>query len=164
LPWGSDKCYASDHVFSVTTYGPTHLASNLLVLSVRGLRKSTKLPTSNSRNLTFGSLHALISSWYFCKFVTALSLSDSSRSFSSASLGHARVVVTVRKLQCFTSSGRTLYISWNGVKFVALHTVVLWLHTACGMTSTHFLFFSPTRIFLIASNIRPLALSTPPLV
>jgi hypothetical protein len=127
-----------------------------------GLHKSTKLATSNSRNLTFRSLHALVSSWYFCMFATTLSLSDSSMSFSLASVGHAGVCVAVRKLQCFTSSGRTtstLYISQNGEKFVALHTVVLCLHTACGMASAYFPFFSPSRIFLIASNIRPFALS-----
>jgi hypothetical protein len=149
------------------TYDPIHLALNLLVFSVRGLRKSTKLPTSNSQNSTFGSLHALVSSWYFCKFATVLSLSDSSRSFSLASLGHAGVPIAVRKLRCFTSSGRTAsapYINRNSVKFVALHTVVLWLHSSCGMTSVHFPFFSPLRIFLIASNIRPLSLSTAPLV
>jgi hypothetical protein len=105
------------------TYGPIHLPSNLSVLSVRGLRKSSKLPTSKSRNLTFGSLHAHVSSWYFCKFARTLSLFDSNRSFSSALLGHARVAIVVLKLRCFTSSRRTAsapYISWNGVKFVAL--------------------------------------------
>jgi hypothetical protein len=83
-------------------------------------------------------------------FPTTLSLFDSSRSFSSASLGHARVPIAVLKFQCFTSSGRTasaLYINWNGMKFVALHTVVLWLHTACGITSVHFPFFSHSMIF-----------------
>jgi hypothetical protein len=144
-------------------YGLNHLASNLPVLLVRGRHKNTRLPTSNFRNLTFGSLHALVSSWYFCKFATALSLSDSNRSFSSALLGHTGTSITVHKLQCFTFSGRTtsaLYISRNGIKFVALHIVVLWLHTACGMISVHFPFFSPSSIFLIASNIRPLTLST----
>jgi hypothetical protein len=137
-------------VFSVTTYGPIHLASNLRVLSVRGLRRSTKLPTSNSCSLTFGSLHALVSFWYFCKFATTLSLFDSRRSFSSALLGHAGVAVAVLKFRCFTSSGRTasaLYINWNIMKFVALHTVVLWLHTACGIMSAHFPFFSHSMIF-----------------
>jgi hypothetical protein len=88
-----------------------------------------------------------------------LSLSDSNKYFSSASLQHAGVTVAIIKLRCFTSSGRTAsapYISQNGKKFVALHTVVLWLRTAWGMTSTHFPFFLPSRIFLIASNIRPL--------
>jgi hypothetical protein len=42
------------------------------------------------------------------------------------------------------------YINWKGVKFVALHTVVLWLHTTVGMSSTHLPFFSPSSIFLIA--------------
>jgi hypothetical protein len=136
------------------------------VLSVRGLCKSTRLPTSSSCNLTFGSLHAFVSSCYSCKFVIALSLSNSSRSFSSASLGHAGASVVVRKLQCFTSSGSIAsapYISQNGVKFVALQTVVLWLHTDCGMTSVHLSFFLPTSIFPIASNIKVLALFTAPL-
>jgi hypothetical protein len=77
-------------------------------------------------------------------------MSDSSRSFSSASLGHVGVTIVVLKLQCITSLGRTAiapYIGQNGMKFVALHTVVLWLHTACGVTFTHFPFFSPSRIF-----------------
>jgi hypothetical protein len=93
----------------------------------------------------------------------ALSLSDSSRSFSSASFGHAGVSVAVHKLWCFISSGSTVsapYINHNGVNFAALHTVVLWLHTAVGMTSAHLPFFSPSSIFLIASKIREFALST----
>jgi hypothetical protein len=113
---------------SVITYGLVHLALNFPVFSVKGLHKSTKFPTSNSRRLTFRSLHAFVSSWYFCKFVMALSLSDSSRSFSSASLRHTWVSIAVWKLQCFISSGSTAsapYISRKGVKFVALHTVVL---------------------------------------
>jgi hypothetical protein len=50
------------------------------------------------------------------------------------------------------------YISQNGVKFVTLETVVVWLHTTLGMTSAHLHFFSPSSIFLIASNIWVLAL------
>jgi hypothetical protein len=49
------------------------------------------------------------------------------------------------------------------VKFVALHTVVLWLHTAVGMTSAHLPFFLPSSIFLITSKIREFALSIAPL-
>jgi hypothetical protein len=150
-------------VFSVITYDPIHLALNLPVFSVRGLRKSTRLPTSNSHNLIFGSLHALVSSWYFCKFVMALSRFDSNKSFPSASLGHEGASFVVHKLQCFTSSSSTAsasYISHKGVEFVALHTVVLWLHTTCGMTSAHLPFFLPLSIFVIASNIRVFALST----
>jgi hypothetical protein len=49
------------------------------------------------------------------------------------------------------------------VEFVALHTVVLWLHTTVGMTFGHLPFFSPSNIFLIASKIRELALSPAPL-
>jgi hypothetical protein len=125
-----------------------------------------RFQTSNSRNLTFGSLHALVSSRYFYRFSTALSLSDSSKSFSLASLGHDGASVAVHKLWCLTSSVSTTstpYINKNGVKLVALHTVVLWLHTAVGMTSAHLPFFSPSSIFLIASNINVLALSTEPL-
>jgi hypothetical protein len=117
-------------------------------------------------HLTFGFLHAFVSSWYFYKFATALSLSGSSRSFSSASLGHTGASVAVCKFQCFTSSGNTasvLYINRNGVKFVALQTIVLWPHTAFSMTSAHLPFFSPSNIFLIASNIKALSLSTAPL-
>jgi hypothetical protein len=72
------KEVAPDLDFSMTTYGLTHLASNLPKLSVRGLRKITKSPTSSSHNLTFRSLHAIVSSWYFYKLATALSLSGSS--------------------------------------------------------------------------------------
>jgi hypothetical protein len=141
----------------ITTYGSVHLASNLSVFSVQGHHKSTRLPTFNSRNLTFGSLQVLLSSWYCFKFTMALSLSESNKSFSSASLGHAGVSVAVRKLRCFTSSDSTAsspYIKWKGVKIDALHTVVLWLHTVVGMTSAHLPFFLPSSIFLIASNIR----------
>jgi hypothetical protein len=52
--------YAPGLVFSITTYGPIHLGSNFLVLSVLGLRRSTRFPKSNSCNLTFRSLHALV--------------------------------------------------------------------------------------------------------
>jgi hypothetical protein len=60
------------------------------------------------------------------------------------------------------NTASALYISQNGVKFVILETVVLWLHTALGMTSVHLPFFPPWSIFLIASNIRALALSIAP--
>jgi hypothetical protein len=55
------------------------------------------------------------------------------------------------------------YISQNGVKFVTLRIVVLWLYTAFGMTFAHLPFFSSSNIFLVASNIRVLPLSTAPL-
>jgi hypothetical protein len=91
------------------------------------------LPSSLSRSLSLPDI--------FCKFATALSLSDSSRSFSSASFGHTVVSVAVHKLQCFISSGSTgsaPYVNQNSVKFVALHSVVLWLHTTVGMTCQKF--------------------------
>jgi hypothetical protein len=67
------------------------------------------------------------------------------------------------KLWRFISSGSIAsapYINQNGVKFVALQTVVLWLDTAIGMTSTHFPFFSPSNIFFIAWKIKQFAFST----
>jgi hypothetical protein len=144
---------------------PVHLGSNFPVLSVLGLRRSTKFSRSNSHGLTFGSLHALVYSLYFSKFTTTLSLSDSSRSFSSTSFGHGTIYVAVCRLWCFISFGNIAsppYISQKGVKFIALQTVVLWLHTTVGITSDHFSFFSPSNIFFIALNIRELALSTAP--
>jgi len=54
-------------------------------------------------------------------------------------------------------------MSLKGVKFVALDAEVLWLQTAFGNSSAHFPFFSPSRLFLIDSKIRALALSTAPL-
>jgi hypothetical protein len=159
----SDKRYTPGLVFPVITYGPVHLASNFLALSVLGLRRSTKFPKSNSRTLTFGSLYALVYSWYFSIFTIAMSLSDSSRSFSSASFGHGTVSVAIRRLRCFISSGNITsapYISRKGVKSIALQTMVLWLHIAVGMSSAHFSFFSPSNIFFIASKISELALST----
>jgi hypothetical protein len=94
-------------VLSITTYSPVHLALNLPSPSVRWLRKSTMFAALNSRSLTFGFLHALVSSLYFSRFTTALSLSDSSRSFYSASFGHAVVSIVVRRLRCFISSIKT---------------------------------------------------------
>jgi hypothetical protein len=70
---------------------------------------------------------------------------NSSKSFSSASLGHIEAFVAVHKLWSFISSSSTvsaLYISRNGIKLVALHTIVLWLHTAFGMTPAHFFLFA----------------------
>jgi hypothetical protein len=87
-------------------------------------------------------------------------------SFSSASLGHVGTSIAIHRLRCFTSSDNTAsapYINGNGVKFVALETIVLWLHTSLGMDFAHLPFFSPSSIFLIASNIKALALSTTPL-
>jgi hypothetical protein len=142
-------------------YGHVHLGSNFSVLSVLGLRRSTRFPRLNSHGLTFKPLHALVC-WYFSMFTTTFSLSDSSKS-SSASFGHGTVSVVIRSLWCFISAGNIAsasYINRKGVKFVALEIVVLWLHTGVGMTSAHFPFFSPSNIFFIASNIRELALST----
>jgi hypothetical protein len=90
----------------------------------------------------------------------------SSKSFFSVLLGHTGASVAVHKLQCFTSSGSTAsasYIIQNGVKFVALQTVVLWLHSALGITFAHLHFFSPSSILLIALNTKALTLSTAPL-
>jgi hypothetical protein len=162
LPSMYDKRYAPGLVFSITMYGPVHLGSNFPVPLVLGLRRSTRFPRLNSRSLTFGSL---VYSWYFSKFTTAFSLSDSSKSFSSASFGHGTISVAIRRIQCFISSENIAYaphINRKGVMFVTLQIVVLWLHTAVGMTSAHFSFFSPSNIFIIASNMRELALSTAP--
>jgi hypothetical protein len=90
---------------------------------VRRLRRRTKLPTLKSLFLTFASLQFLVSSWYFCRLVTAFSLSDSNKTFSSASLGHGGVFAVVRRLLCLISFGSTasaLNNNWNGVKLVAL--------------------------------------------
>jgi hypothetical protein len=124
---------------------------------VRGLHKRTKSPTSSSRSLTFGSLHTLVSSWYLCRLAIALSLSSSNKSLSSTSLGHVGTFADV------SNTASTSYISQNGVKFGALETVVLWLHTALGMTFNYLPFFSHSSIFLIVSNIMALTLSTTPL-
>jgi hypothetical protein len=88
-----------------------------------------------------------------------LSWSGSNKSFSSASLRHVGAFIAVHKLRCFTSFGSTAsapYINQNGVKFAALQSVVLWLHTTLGITFAHLPFFSPSSIFLIASNIKAL--------
>jgi hypothetical protein len=123
-------------------------------------------PTSCSCNMTFISLHAFVSLWYLCKLAMTLSFSSSSKSFSSVSLRHARASIPIHRLRCFTSSSSTAsapYINRNGVKFVALQTIILWLHTALGMASVNFPFFSLFSIFLIDSNIKALVLSTAPL-
>jgi hypothetical protein len=65
---------------------------------MRGLRWRTSLPTSKSLFLTFGFLQDLVSSCYFCKFATALSLFYSNKSFSSTSLGHGTTSAFVRRL------------------------------------------------------------------
>jgi hypothetical protein len=81
-------------------------------------------------------------------------------------LGQGGASTVVRRLQCFIFSGNTTLAPNNnrkGVKLVALQTVVLWLHTFLSITSAHLPFFSPLRIFLIASNIKLFALSAAPL-
>jgi hypothetical protein len=95
---------------------------------VRGLRKRTKLPMLKSLFLTFGSLHFLASSLYLYRLVIALSLSDSSKSFSSASLGHGGASAVIHRLWCLISFGSiasALNNNRNGVKLVALQTIVL---------------------------------------
>jgi hypothetical protein len=90
---------------------------------VRGLRRRTKLPTSKSLFLTSGSLQFLVSSWYFCRLVTALSLSDSNKSFSSASLEHGGASAVVHRLWCLISCDSTASApnnNQNGEKLVAL--------------------------------------------
>jgi hypothetical protein len=155
-PW---PCLFNDDIW------PIHFNSSLLELSVWGLCKRTELLTLNSLFLTFGSLQDLVSSWYFYKLVTTLSLFDSNKSFSLTSVGHGGASIVVHRLWCLISLGNTACTpnnSLNGVKLVDLQTVVLWLHTALSMTSAHFPFFSPSRIFLIASKIKALAHSTAP--
>jgi hypothetical protein len=96
----------------------------------------------------------------------ALSLSGSNRSLSLASLGQGGAFIVVQKLLCLISSRSTTSTpnnNLNGVNFVAMETVVLSLHIALGITSAHLAFFLHSRIFLIASNINVLALSTAPL-
>jgi hypothetical protein len=61
---------------------------------------------------------------------------------------HGGNFVVVHRFQCLISSSNTTsapYNNQNGVKFVTLHIVLLWLLTALGMTSTHLPFFSPSR-------------------
>jgi cellulose synthase/poly-beta-1,6-N-acetylglucosamine synthase-like glycosyltransferase len=90
---------------------------------MRGLHRRTKLPMSKSLFLTFGSLQFLVSSWYFYRLVTALSLFYSNKSFSSASLGHGGASAVVRRLLCLISSGSTASApnnNQNGMKLVAL--------------------------------------------
>jgi hypothetical protein len=130
-PWVCDNRYAPGLIFSFTTYGLVHLASHFLVLLVWGLHNSTKFPASNSRSLTYEFLHALVSSWYFSKFTTALSLSDSSRSFSSISFGHAMVSVVVHRLRCFISSSKTASAPYINQKGENLLLYTLW---CCGST------------------------------
>jgi hypothetical protein len=90
---------------------------------VRGLRRRSRLPTSISLFLTFGSFQFLVSSRYFYRLATTLSLCDSNKSFSSTSLGHGGASAIVHILWCLISSGSTasaLYNNQNEVKLVAL--------------------------------------------
>jgi vacuolar-type H+-ATPase subunit I/STV1 len=93
-------------------------------------------------------------------------LSDSNKSLSLASVGQGTTSSIVQWLLCLISFGiaaSALNNNWNGEKFIALETDVLWLHIVLGITSSHLQFFSPSKIFLIASKIKVLALSTVPL-
>jgi hypothetical protein len=83
---------------------------------------------SKSLFLTFESLQFLVSSCYLCRLVTVLSLCNSNKSFSSASLGHGGASAVVHRLWCLISSGSTASApnnNWNEVKLVALQTVLL---------------------------------------
>jgi hypothetical protein len=93
----------------------------------------------------------------------AFSLSDSSKSLASASMGQNIASVVVHELSCLISFGVTTSTpnkSLKGVEFVAMDTEVLWLQTAFGITSAYLPFFSPSRHFLIASKIKAFARST----
>jgi membrane-bound acyltransferase YfiQ involved in biofilm formation len=57
----------------------------------------------------------------------------------------------------FDNTASAVNNNQNRVKLVALQTIVLWLHTALGMTSTHLPFFSPLSIFFTASKIQAIA-------
>jgi hypothetical protein len=52
---------------------------------------------------------------------------------------------------------------WNGVKLVALETIVLCDQISFGNSSVHFPFFWSYKQFLIPENINLFALSTAPL-
>jgi hypothetical protein len=128
LPWESEKRYAPGLDFSVTTDGSSQFDSSLLELSMRGLRKRTRSPTSKVLCFTFLSLHALVSIWYFYKLITALSLSDSNKSLSSTLVVQGMTYYIVWELLCLISSGVTALApnnSRNGEKFVTLETDVL---------------------------------------
>jgi hypothetical protein len=63
-------------------------------------------------------------------------------------LGHDGASVVVHRLWCLISSGNTTSTpnsNLNGVKLVALQTVVLWLHTTLGMTPYNSLFLAEHR-------------------
>jgi hypothetical protein len=95
---------------------------------VQGLHKRTKSPTSKALCFTFVSLHDFVFVWYFCRLATTLSLSDSNKSLSSASMRQGEASGIVRELMCLISSGITASSpnnSRNGEKFVALETIVL---------------------------------------
>jgi hypothetical protein len=164
LPCESNRRYDPGLDFSVMTYYTSHFDSNLLELSVRGLRKRTRSPTLKVLCFTYLSLHDFVSVWYFYKLVTAFSLSDSNRSLSSASNGQNVASGIIRVILCLIFSGVTTSapnISQNSEKFVA-H--VLWLHITFVITSPNLPFFLPSTIFLFASKIRAFAISTAPLV
>jgi hypothetical protein len=74
------------------------------------------------------SLHAFTSAWYFCRLITALSLSNYNKSLSSTSMGHDLAPGIARELLCLISSvvaASAPNNNWNGEKFVALATDVL---------------------------------------
>jgi hypothetical protein len=92
-------------------------------------------------------------------------MSDSSKSFSSASSGHGGASVVVCRLWCLISSGSTTSALNNNQKRGEVggsgDRSVVTLY-CLGMTSAHLPFFSPLSIFLIASKINALARSTTP--
>jgi hypothetical protein len=95
---------------------------------MRGLHKRTKSPTSKAFCFTFLSLHAFVSVWYLYKLISALSLSDFSRSLSLALVAQNVASGIVHVLLCLISSG-VIALAPNkrqkGEKFVALDIDIL---------------------------------------
>jgi hypothetical protein len=100
---------------------------------VHGLHNNARYLDSICFCFTFLSLHTLVSFWYYCRFSTAFICSGSNKSFDSTLVGPYTTSAFVLALRSLISSGVTSSSPYNnlkGVNLAALHTEVLWLHTA----------------------------------
>jgi hypothetical protein len=78
-------------------------------------------------------------------------LSDSNKSLSLASVGQGTTSSIVQWLLCLISFGiaaSALNNNWNGEKFIALETDVLWLHIVLGHYFISFAVFLAFEDFL----------------
>lgn len=148
-----------------TMKGPYHCDCSFPCLSWWRMR--TKSPGLMSFRTTFLSLHAFVSTWYLSRLSAAWSLDVSIISISTYRWLGVVVAISVRNDPNLNSSGVMASSSYNnkkGVNLVALGREILWPQADVMSSWAHFPFSALKSHFKMAVKIKPLALSTAPLL